>query len=697
MTSIARHLNRSTICLCSKIWYSPAVFRISSTWPRAATAPRRSLAGLRAWAAALSEWPFLALLALLAFGIVVLSQQPLRYVIDVGYEEGWRSDQPFVAGWNTAEPAHAAADQLSYRWTAEDSQLRLPGLGHQPLLVTIEQLGASANPQAATGALHISGATMAVSQPLERPRTMHLLLPSAASAAGYLDFDAPTFTPPNDRRTLGANIAMLQVATVEQPALGLDYLPPGSLFWPLLLLPIAWSSARRWSLSRAAAGVAGLGLVGLLLLALLADRLRFALAGGPLLLGALWGLIVAAAVLWLIQRYAPRLGVQPTPQFACAVALIVFWLMLLRYGGRLYPDSMVGDLGFHVNRQTEVTRGLIHLTSRHRGIDFPYPSATYLLLAPLWLLPVAPQTIVEWTDALFGALGVLPVAYLALRGLKQERPALLTTIVYAVLAPAMMALWWSFQTHIFTQEAVALLIALLVGSWRRLGTARGVALVVVSLSLIFFGHFGLFINVSLLLAGLLPVLWWRYRKTPQVRSVYGLAVALAIAEVLALGLFYSAYLGLILEKLAQFRQGGMGAVQGGRGETSWQALALSLWRDGLIEHYALIGVPLALLGGYWLWRQQRGQPLAWLFWGTVAVAVFQGAVPFITSSTITTRWLSFCAWVVALGVGIVLDRLWRRGRLGQSLTLLTLLWFGGTTLWLWVQALGYRIRPPEPF
>lgn len=677
--------------------YNPAVFRLTSTWPRAAAAPRRGLAGLRAWAATLAEWPLLALIALLALGIVAVGQQPLRYTIDLGYEEGWHSDQPFVVGWNTAEPEHAAADQLSYRWTAEDSRMRLPGLGPQPHLVAIEQLGASANPQATTGALHISGAAMALSQSLERQRTLHLLLPPTASAAGYLDFDAPTFNPPNDRRTLGANIAFLRIDTVQQPALRLNYLPPLVLFWPLLLLPIAWTTARRWSVNRTAALLAGLGLVALLLAALLGDRLRFALAGGPLLLGALWGVIVAAVVLWLIERYAPALGVRPSPLFARAVALLVFWLMLLRYGGRLYPDSMVGDLGFHVNRQIEVIGGLIHLTSRHRGIDFPYPSATYLLIAPLRLLPIAPQTLVEWTEALFGALGVLPVAYLALRGLRDERPALLTTVIYALLAPAMMALWWSFQTHIFTQEAVALLIALLVGVWQRLDTPRGIALVVLALSLIFFGHFGLFINVSLLLAGLLPLLWLRYRRTAQVRSVYGLLIALVIAEVLVLSLFYSAYTGLILEKLAQFRQGGMGAVQGGRGETSWQSLALSLWREGLVEHYALIGVPLALLGGYWLWRSERDAPLVWLFWGTVAVAVVQGAIPFITASTITTRWLSFCAWIIALGVGIVLDRLWRRGRIGAGLALVLVAWFGGNTLWLWVTALGYRIRPPEPF
>ncbi|HEX6289829.1 MAG TPA: hypothetical protein VFZ66_11590 [Herpetosiphonaceae bacterium] len=662
------------------------MFQLATTW-------HRSTRILRAWLLTLSEWPLLVLLGLFALGVFGLSQQPLHYTINIGYEEGWHSDQPLIAAWNTAEPEHATADQLSYRWTSDRSAIRLPGLGRQSVVVELHQLPATANPAVGTGALHLSAGKIAVSQPLTNGRTLHLLLPPDAAQAGALQLSAPAFTPPNDPRTLGAPIGMAELSPLRQAL----RLPPLALFWPLLLLPLAWAVARRWCLTRTNATIAGIGLIGLLLAALYGDRLRFALAGGPLLTGAIWGLIVGAAALWLIERYAVRLGVQPSPGFARSVALLIFWLMLLRYGGRLYPDSMVGDLGFHVNRQNDLIRGLVLLISRHRGIDFPYPSATYILLAPLRLLPIAPETLVEWSDALFGTLGLLPVAYLALRGLRDERAALLATTVYALLAPAMMALWWSFLAHIFTQEVVALLIALLVGMWHRMGTARGVSLITVALSIVFFGHFGLFINISILLAGLLPLLWWRYRATPQVRQVYGLAIAFVIAEALALGLFYSAYVDLIVTKLGQFQSGGMGAVQGGRSEISRRALALALWRDGFVGHYAAIGVPLALLGGYWLWRQQRGQILVWLFWGTVAVAVLQGTIPFITASTITTRWLSFCAWVIAVGAAVVLDWLWRRGRLGQGVVVLALLWIGGSTLWLWVRALGYRIRPPEPF
>lgn len=656
-----------------------------TAWPGAVAA------ALRGWVATLAELPFWALMAVLGLGIVLLGVLPVRQIVDIGWEEGWRSDLPFAQGWNTPERSEDGA--LSFRWSSDDSRVVLPGLGARPVALVVDHFAASANPAVATGQLAVWSTGLSVAQPIDRQRRLHLLVPAEATGAGMLHFHAPTWTPPGDPRSLGAPVAGLRLETLP----GGLALPPALLFWPLLLLPIAWSTARRWCLGRGAAALSGALLVALLLAALAADRMRYALLGAPLLLAAVWGLAVAVAVLSAVRHWAPLLGVRPSPLLAGSVSLAVFWLIVLRYGGRLYPESMLGDLGFHVNRLSEVITGRVYIVSRHRGIDFPYPSAVYVLLAPLWLLPISPYSLVEWSDAVFGALGVLPIAYLALRTLRSERTALLAVAVYAVLAPPMMALWWSFLAHIFAQEAIGLLIAVVAGGWALLRRRSGVAVAAVAFALIFFGHFGLFINISLMFAVLLPLLWWRYRRSEQRGSVLGLCWAFVLAEVLALALFYSAYSDLIVAKLGEFMAGGMGAVQGGRAATSRAELLRDLVVDGFGRHYAYVGVPLAVLGGYWLWRERRGEPITYLFWGTLGIAALQATIPFLTASTITTRWLSFIAWTVAVGAAVVFDRLWRRGLAGRALSTLTIAGIGAATLWIWLGALWFRIRPIEPF
>jgi len=667
------------------------VTRTDTFTARGVVRPHAVAGALRDWLATLAELPFIALLAVLALGIVVLAALPMRQTIDIGWERGWHSDLPFAYGWNTAEQSDFAA--LSFRWTEEDSRLLLPGLGARPAALAIDQVAATDNPAIATGKLAVWGSGMALAEPIDRQRRLHMLLPPATLAAGELYLHAPTWIPAGDDRVLGAMIDGFRLETLG-PGVAL---PPVQLLWPLLLLPIAWSTGRRWGLGRGTASAAGAVLVALLLAALAADRMRYALLGGPLLLGALWGLALAMAVGGAIRRWAPRLGVVPSPLLAGSVALAVFWLMLLRYGGRLYPESMLGDLGFHVNRMSDVIAGRVFIISRHRGIDFPYPSAVYVLLAPLRLLPISPYSLVEWSDAAFGALGVVPIAYLALRTLRSERIAILAVAMYAVLAPPLMALWYSFLAHLFTQEAVGLLMAVVAGGWALLAKRRGIALAAAAFALIFFGHFGLFINVSLVFGCLLPLLWLRYRHTPQRASVIGLFAAFVVAEALALVLFYSAYSDLIVAKLGEFMAGGMGAVQGGRTATGRARLLRQLVLDGFGQHYAFVGVPLAVLGGYRLWRERRGEPITYLFWGTLGIAALQATIPFLTASTITTRWLSFIAWTVAIGGALVFDRLWRRNVAGRWLSLATIAGIGAATLWMWLGALWYRIRPIEPF
>ena len=634
-------------------------------------------------------------------GLLVVAQRPLNYDVAIGQEDGWGADLPFAYDWNTDESIEA----VRYRWTGEDSRIVLSGLPGHTFSAELAFLPANANPRIADGLVAVSASSQTtVAVPLSLgQRTVHMLVGRDAVVDGKLDLAilAPTWTPANDPRTLGVPVDHFSLASLTAAHEGSWHVPTSwSFFWPLLLLVVVWLPLRRWGATLSQASLLGLILVSLLLAAYVVDRPRFVLAARPVVVGLAWASLWALGLRWVLGSLTKKLAIPASSALLDLLVLLFFASFALRYTGRLYPLSMPGDLGFHINREHDVLRGTIMLVSRHRGIDFPYPPALYLLLLPFRLLPIGADQLVEFTDALFGPLGIFPIAYLALAATGEERTGRFAGITYALLAPAMMSLWWSFQPHIFSQELAIWLFAGIVWGWTELTTRRGVLFATVGLALLFASHFGFYINISVLLCLIFALMllgrrraWVRERRA----SFVGLFTAFVFAQVLVLTLFYSSYAGLILDKLLAFEAGGMGAVQGGRQAATQAELWRTLWQAGFQVHYATIGVPLALLGGYRLWALRSRSVVPLLFGVTLAVAVVQAAIPFLTSSTITTRWLSFAAWIIAIGISLILSTFWQRGRTGRLLSIAIIAWIGWMTISMWVQALGYRIRPPEPF
>jgi hypothetical protein len=660
---------------------------------------------LAGWLRPLVDLRFWGLWLAVALALFGLAQRPLHYGFSIGREDGRGSDLPFVNGWNTPE----TAGDFAYRWSSEESRIALAGLPRSLLVATLQFLRADANPAVDTGSTTIVTARRRLATiPLAQARVVHLLVPPVEVPRGRLELAvlAPTWVPVDDPRLLGVPVShfSLDQLPYAADAGAFNLAPvPRSLGWPLLALPLLWLPASWWSRSARQALVLLLLLAMVLLALLVLDRPRFALAGRPALVALCWSLGLSAVLRVATGRYSGSLGVQPSLRLLNGLALLFFLLFTLRYAGRIYPESMPGDIGFHVNRENDVIDGDLFIVSRHRGIDFPYPPALYLLLLPFRLLPISPESLVDFADAFFGALGLFPLAYLGLRGLRDERVTWLSTSAYVLLAPAIMALWWSFLPHIFAQELVVALLAGMLGGWNALRTRRGVILAAGAFTLLFTSHFGFYLNISLLVVAsvLLCLLGARIRGRglPHLswQSMRGLLIAFAVAQILALLLFYSAYATLIVDKLTAFGRGGMSAVQGRQVDRSWQVLLGNLWWNGLAAHYAVVGVPFALLGAVRLWRAHAATLLPVLYGATLLVVVVQGSVPFLTASDITTRWLSFAAWVVALGTGLVLDLLWRRGYAGRLLALGALFWIGSATWWMWLQALAFRSRPPEPF
>jgi hypothetical protein len=366
---------------------------------------------------------------------------------------------------------------------------------------------------------------------------------------------------------------------------------------------------------------------------------------------------------------------------------------------------MGGDINFHYNRFTEVIKGRIFILSRNRGVDFPYPPGPYVLLAPFTLLGLPHRVVLQLGAALVEAVSAALVFVIVALGSSRRTlaPALLAAGIYAFTAAGFMTSWWSFDTHIYTQFCLVLLVAYLALLARTPHQPpRSVPFVLCTLlALIFLGHFGFFINTALLGVMLLGVLWLAARRgNRRARAWFRpLALGYSAAVVAALGLFYSAFAPLFLAQARAASAGGLtGLAQ--RAPVPRAQLWQVLWEAGIITHFGFFPLALAPVGLLlWVAGNRIGKlpPIAPIAAGSFLVSSAFATLPFITQSTQSTRWLMFSAWAVAAAGGATGIALWRRGRVGKLVV-----WaMGAFMLWsaaiLWLGAMLWRIRPPEPF
>jgi hypothetical protein len=778
---------------------------------------------------------FLALLLLAA-------QAPLHYTIEIGKDEGYGSDRPIVADFH--DPEISPSTGSNFRWTTQHSLIRLPGVGQRPLqlrlrLLPVSQVVAERGPKE----IEVwAGDALVGSLPI-RPTSggiYYLVAPAPPDGSGNQEIElrGTTITPTGDSRAIGTPV---DAALVESaggpvwPAWGstLLWLIAALLFWlglrraglapnaALIGLVVgilsaglaAWVDPPRFAFGATPAATA-LALGWLLMLLLNAAPEGLLLAGVALVLPAAallaalgsseyenWGgpgaaaLGVAAALLlagWLRPALGAlyRRAAPPIPPAARAWLMLMALLVLAtRYGGKIYPDAMWGDIGFHINRYTEVLQGLVLLLSRNRGVDFPYPPVFYLLLMPFSLLGLDRRVLLQLGGALLDAASPFLVYTLAICGLacasgdrtsaRLQRIGLLAAGIYSLSASGFMITWWNFSTHTFSQFAHLLLITALVlildfgfaiyhypqdtsNPKSKIQNPKWVIALFFLQSLVYLGHFGFWMNTTLLggmgLAALLvaclrarrseatevapeepaagrPPAWTeasisstqvgdrrnapsaRFQSPAQPRSIWrsfwNLLAAFVAAELFAALIYYSAYTGLFIAQAQATASGGLTGLAN-RGPTDRALLWQNLWDAGFRIHFGFFAVPLGLCGVLLLWQRTnderrtmkevkfgsfvfRHSSLVVLMLGTLIIALLFGSLPFITGSTLSTRWLMFSAWVIAVGAAVTAQLLWRAGRAGRWL----LFAMGGYMLWItasqWIGALAWRIRPPEPF
>ncbi|PDV99207.1 hypothetical protein [Candidatus Viridilinea mediisalina] len=649
-------------------------------------------------------------LVLLLGGFVLAPQLPLNYTIGVGRNEGYRSDLPYLRDFNGAE---LSEDGATFRWTTRASHVLLPGVGRRNLIVTLDFMPSAPavmamGPQSFTLSVHDH---LLVEVPVRmEARRVSVLVPPALLDDGALDLSLRSgiFAPPGDPRLLGVPLGAV---ALHAPA-NLGTAPHWSavIAWLFGAL-FSWLALRHalGALERPAVLALAL-LVALAILAALINPPRWAFGSQAVVLATSLAYILAIVVRLGLPALMRRIGVPLHAHTLAWLCLIIVVSFGLRYGGRLYPESMPGDIGFHTNRFLETSFGLIYLRSLNRGVPFPYPPGPYTLVAPLTLLGLTIPTLLQFAAALIDACSVVLVYSLAVRALGQ-RVALLAGAIYVFTAATFMTTWWSFSTHIFTQFLHLLLMAGLLwafAAWQSEDQARrrwwtlGVA---VLFSLVFLGHFGFLINTTLFGLILASAVWfagWRDVAWAQ-RVRWPLTIAGLLAGGFVAIFFYSAYLPMFLEQFNAARTGGLTAVTNRDPIDRLEVLHVT-WRAGFVTHYGLFPLLLLPLGLSLLVRQVRNETglgpqrtLLWLMASGLVVASFFAIFPFVSGVSNNPRWLMSIAWVVAITAALAVDHLWQRGHWARLGVLVMASFTLANTAWLWLGPMLWRIRPPEPF
>ena len=613
------------------------------------------------------------LLLCLWLGMGLAFQRPFTVPLQLGNAEGFNNDQPWVRGFY--EPEARTDSGALYRWTSPQAALVFPAIPARPAMLILSQYNGVPTTLDA-GGWSLAG--------LEAGRTVHVFLPPLTQPQIGLTVDQPWPDAPDDSRALGAALRGGWLYSLNGWA------------WPPWMVLLAWGGVLVvllgvvWLLG--ATRTEGLLLGSVLSIAAIGAvwfaPLRVSHAAQAVVLATGYGLLFIG--LGMLIRSRSRY-VYAIPQHHWRwLLLLTTAIFSLKLGGRLVPDSMPGDIGFHRNRVLAMLIGDVFRPASHRGVATTYPPIFYMFVQPLLISGISIEWLLQGLAALCEALA-LPVIWVGVRECTgNQRAAWFAAALYGAFPAGFMNMAWSFDAHIFTQWAVVAWCVALVLTWgrwheRQVWLALGGGLCVIML-----GHFGFYVNISLLGATLIVALFWRARR--QALALLAMFVA---AQVVAWLLYYSAFIDIFLAQATAVAEGGATNLTQRdpvpRSRLLWDTLYLGFWR-----HFLVLPLLLAPWGWWQLWQQERSRPLAVVIGCTWLVSGSLGVLPLITAAPLTTRWLMFSAWAIAVAAGVAVERLWRR-QAGKVAAVAVTGFVAAGGVWTWLAAVVYRIRPPEPF
>ncbi|HEX2911294.1 MAG TPA: hypothetical protein VH186_10830 [Chloroflexia bacterium] len=357
--------------------------------------------------------------AVTAFGLAYQARP--SYKIDVGD----RLDRPYVSNFNTREPAEKDRtpqkwDGTSFRWTTAESYIDLPGIGSQPLTVTI-RLNPSENPNPSLAVMVNDNPVPNL--PAMTPKTWNEI--SFPVQAGWfrdgnlhLKLKSSVFSPKGDPRELGLAVDWIKVDPADS---GQAFIrPPDGEFLPLVFTAVL---AVLIFLSIRVPPPYALGL-GVLVVTgfsywLIADRLSLTVLMEKDFIRVFFFLWVMAyaATEWLpaIFRW---FGVHATHKECGWLSGFFLLQFILLYFFQLHPQFISSDIGMNIHLLQSVQHGqTIFSEPLPNNQPAPYPPGLYYLLLPFTFFSgsgdQALGNLIILANSILWSTGVFLVFYLA--------------------------------------------------------------------------------------------------------------------------------------------------------------------------------------------------------------------------------------------------------------------------------------------
>lgn len=609
-------------------------------------------------------------------GLIVAYRVPQSLQVDVGSSYG----RAYTRGFYDIEANQAG----TYAFTRDHAQIFASGAGGGIFTTVLRFNGwrpaGLERPHVTLG----NGDVGLTFLGADTPRFYHMLVPAIAGDIDYKITSNLFQQGSGDPRMLGIPIDYFTARATS----GIPPLRAG-----LILLALAlglYSIARRLGFQPGSAA---------LLVLLLASSALYGLVSARILItvGLVRWLVVLAGLHLLLWPLRTALGflyrksdIELAPGEEIWLARIVAAATLVKLGGILYPHIIIFDEPAHVLRMQMILDGRFLELYRPGytsymgdtvGLgsgQFPYSPLWYLVVVPFHFIGLSLKDATNGLSALMDVSKLIPIHMIVRATIGSRRPALLAAAFYHLLPMPLFLLSWGNYPTQFGLWASLIATAFLVVNYRRCeGRRMFIAWVAcMALAILSYTVLGVF---AVTLFGLIALLGLAQRDGRGVRRLRFIVGGMLVAELFCFAIYHVQFAGALLyDTLPAVLSGTaerLDAPLDASAEARVNAAAnFAANNQFTVNHFTSLGLLLAAGGLLVLVLEPRARRW-WPVWGAwIGVFVLYSLVSAYVADMVLKH-VFYIMPLIAIAIGALCDRWWRRGRFGQAAVVLVMLFF----------------------